>query len=487
MTIETATDEWIYTMPTPSPASFMSDPDLLGQIQPNYDTVECAPPTGDPNRYTVHVPFDLTTLSLGKESSRWIKDPGITGRTKHHIHFHTTEEPKTMVSLGGPAANEGFDGFGGGVIKINNGFSMVTDGNAWLDAKKQFYIVSRTEDVIIRTHAAKTAALHSDLGDVSIAAKKKVSIGSAGDIWIGADLEGHVEDKKFEKVIDSEVGKWIANKTVKTLLTAVDTYFAAEAVFVKAADVEKKSKDGVSGWDTESNWSKAKFIVDMAKVSSTIARYATEFTSEGKVSIMATTFAGMTGNVAASVFGNLSASLSSLVSASVLGGTASVKGILWTSVWSGVQTSIKSIKDVEVKAEKGKVKISGKTDTEIATQDGPLKLTGNTDVRLSSATTNVVVHAPKVVTIGAGDANGYGMRAEGDWMFVGKMSSPKNFMGMAKEPDSGLEITPDHIEMRQKESALTLEGSFALVEAPEIKLRAKDRNVTIDGNKILIG
>lgn len=487
MTIETAVDEWIYTMPTPGPSSFMSDPDLLGQVQPNYDMVECAPPTGDPNRYTVYVPFDLTTFSLGKESSRWIRDPGITGRTQHHVHFHTTETPKTMISLGGPAAHEGFAGFDGDVIKRNGGFSMVTDGNAWLDAKKQFYVVSRTEDVIIRTAAAKTAALHSDLGDVSIAAKKKVSIGTAGDIWIGADTDGHVEDKKFEKVVDSEVGKWIANKTVKTMLTAVDTYFAAEAVFLKAADVEKKSKDGVSGWDTETNWSKAKFIVDLGKVASTIARYATEFTLEGKVSIMATSFAGMTGNVAASVFGNLSASLTSLVSASVLGGSASMKGILWTSVWSGVQTSIKSIKDVEIKAEKGKLKASGKTDAEVVCQSGPLKLTGDTDVRLSSATTSVVVHAPKVASIAAGDGNGYGVRAEPEWIFVGKMSSPKNFMGMSKDPDSGLEITPDKIEIRQKQSAITFDGSLALLEAPEIKLHAKDSNVTINGAKILIG
>lgn len=485
--IETATDDWIITLPAPSASSFVCDPDLLADVQPNYDAVECASPTNDPNRYTVHVPFDQTTLSLGKESSKWIKDPGITGRTLHHIHFHTTETPKTMVSLGGAAKNEGFDGFDGGVIKKNEGFSMVTDGNAWMDAKKQFYVVSRTEDVVIRTHAAKTAALHSDLGDVSIAAKKKVSVGSAGDIWIGADIEGHVEDKKFEKVIESEVGKWIANKSMKTLLTAVDTYFAGAAVFQKAADVEKKSKDGVSGWDLESNWSKAKFIVDLMKVSSTIARYATEFTSEGKVSIVASTFAGMTGNIAASVFGNLSASLTSALSASVLGGTASLKGILWTSVWSGVQTSIKSIKDVEVKAEKGKVKITGKEETEIIAQDGPMRVTGEKEVYVSSASKCVVVHAPKVVAIAAGDENGFGLRAEDDWVFVGKVSTPKNFVGLGKEPMLGIEFTNDKVEMRKESSGLTLDGDLAYLESPEIKLNAKSSNVTVNGAKILLG
>jgi hypothetical protein len=485
--IETAVDEWIYTLPAPSASSFMSDPDLLAEIQPNYDMVECAAPTNEPNRYTVHVPFDLTTLSLGKESSRWIKDPGITGRTKHHVHFHTTETPKTMISLGGPAANEGFEGFDGDVIKRNNGFSMVTDGNAWLDAKNQFYIVSRTSDVIIRTHAAKTAALHSDLGDVSIAAKKKVSIGTVGDIWIGADLGGSVEDKKFEKYMDSEVGKWIANKSAKTLLTAVDAYYSAAAVFQKAADVEKKSKDGVSGWELEDNWSKAKFIIDVLKVASTVSRYATEFTSEGKVSIMASTFAGMTGNIAASVYGNLSASLTSLLSASVLGGTASLKGVLWTSVWSGVQTSIKSIKDVEVKAEKGKVKITGKKETEVVAQDGPLKLTGEKEVQISSATKSVIVQAPQVVAIAAGDANGFGLRAEADWVFVGKMSTPKNFVGMGKEPQLGIEFTNDKVEVRKEQSGLTLDGSLALLESPEIKLHAKNSNVTVNGAKILLG
>ncbi len=243
----------------------------------------------------------------------------------------------------------------------------------------------------------------------------------------------------------------------------------------------------MSGWDLEDNWSKAKFIVDLVKVSSTISRYATEFTSEGKVSIMASTFAGMTGNIAASVFGNLSASLTSLLSASVLGGTASVKGILWTSIWSGVQTSIKSIKDVEVKAEKGKVKITGKKETEIIAQDGPMKVTGEKEVYVSSATKCVVVHAPQVVAIAAGDANGFGLRAEAEWVFVGKMSTPKNFVGMGKEPQLGIEFTNDKIEMRKESSGLTLDGSLALLESPEIKLHAKDSNVTVNGAKILLG
>jgi hypothetical protein len=33
--IETATDDWIITLPAPSAASFVSDPDVLAEIQPN--------------------------------------------------------------------------------------------------------------------------------------------------------------------------------------------------------------------------------------------------------------------------------------------------------------------------------------------------------------------------------------------------------------------------------------------------------------------
>src|SRR5262245_23621676 len=60
------------------------------------------------DRYTIYVPSEKTTLSLGHKSSKkpyHIDDLGITGRTDDHVHFHVQKENKTVVSLGGPATS----------------------------------------------------------------------------------------------------------------------------------------------------------------------------------------------------------------------------------------------------------------------------------------------------------------------------------------------------------------------------------------------
>src|SRR3954454_1943619 len=82
------------------------DPDFSQSIKPNRPAV--APVTQDPDRYTIFVPSEKTTLSLGQKSSvkpEHINDVGITGRSENHIHFEVNKTNKTVVTLGGPATS----------------------------------------------------------------------------------------------------------------------------------------------------------------------------------------------------------------------------------------------------------------------------------------------------------------------------------------------------------------------------------------------
>ena len=67
-----------------------------------------AAPTSDPHRITFLVPTpEDVVFSMGAAGpTERIADIGITGRTKHHIHWvTTTDEPETAASGGAPASS----------------------------------------------------------------------------------------------------------------------------------------------------------------------------------------------------------------------------------------------------------------------------------------------------------------------------------------------------------------------------------------------
>src|SRR4051794_26489547 len=72
----------------PLSALRVTDPDHAGIETDN--TPAPGQPTTDPHRITLVVPTpDETVFSLGMGAPTRIKDTGITGRTKTHVHFHT--------------------------------------------------------------------------------------------------------------------------------------------------------------------------------------------------------------------------------------------------------------------------------------------------------------------------------------------------------------------------------------------------------------
>ena len=493
-TVQAELDE-LRGMLNPRATPRVTDPDLTANMET--DAVAPANPTAGPHRVTFVVPSpDHTTVSFGAAASTRINDPGITGRTDTHVHWHvaTGDTTQGVVILGQGSQDVRLTDYDGSVVSTVNGYALVTYGDAWHDAKGQQYIVSRENDIVVRTSGAqKTAVVQSDTGKVLVSGGGDISVGTKGSMWLGADPDATIEDKKFKKVFDGDVGKWISNKAVKAGMTLADLYFSWLPIAAKAEDVEKRAAKGEGGWEIEKNWDKAKFLVDMTKIASTITRYATEFVVPGKVSMFASTYAGMTGVIGASMFGNLSASVSSLLSASVLGGTSSVKGFLWTSIWSGVQTSVKSIKNVELKGENGEAKVIGKTEVQVVCGSGPVRVQGEKDARVNSVTGAAALHGATMAYVGAGKVTGFGVKANTSGIDVGRISSAARvFNGSGAEFDA-----KNKIHIKQDELCATI-GSSKLTMTPDrVQLEAKSAHglkVSKNGNvdlkskgKVLIG
>ena len=178
--------------------SFMVDPALTDAVELDHDAPALHSPTAGPNRYTIHVPTETTRLSLGQKSPRWNTDIGITGYTDSHVHFETKAHDSTIVSLGGPATTTAIPGHDAKVSAKSQGYSMVTAKNAWHEATLQHHLLSRAEDMSLRTIGGdKRAVIQADHGKVDINGGKQVNV-SGGGVSIAAG-ELAVEQKGYNQ------------------------------------------------------------------------------------------------------------------------------------------------------------------------------------------------------------------------------------------------------------------------------------------------
>jgi hypothetical protein len=395
-------------------------------------------PTSDPHRITFLVPTpEDVVFSMGAAGpTERIADIGITGRTKHHIHWvTTTDEPEvaakgttpgsagasqTLITMGGPALSAKTASHGGVVATTSRGFAMLTDGRSWQDAKETFVAVSREGDVGIRaalnTGSGKTIGIQSDKGSIEVAGHKSVSLASRSSIVLSADNAFEVKDHPYgEKKYSLFTSNLVGNKVMKAIMAVGDVATSAVAFSATFKKLMVETEPGKPAWRHGPSLDVIKAGVDAIKLVSTISReiYAwagyfdsldgkTDIGSLEKVAIQTTGAASMTGEFSASVYGGVSASLSSPVSASLLGGTAGLKGLAWASIWGGFEASMKGFKDAKVEGERGRVSVKSKLKAELMSSDDKVVVQSKKDAQLSSTNESTFVFGAKNVYVGSG-------------------------------------------------------------------------------------
>lgn len=473
--------------PTPLPTIRASDPDHAGVEVDN--TPSPAAPTNDPHRITFVVPTpDLTVLSLGMGAplATRIKDTGITGRTKTHVHFHTTETPKTMVLLGNPT-QEGWDAYKGNVLGTATGFAMVTEGSAWMDANTQFYVVSRTGQVVLRAVSDKVR-LQADAKNVELAAEVDVVVGAKSHVSIVADGSATLNDNGYQKNYDDAWTSSCKDLTNKNLMTVLDLAASLQGLYTAFSSLSETGSNFKSGWVSDAN-GVLKFGLDCVKVISTVGRFFHSKSAEGQVKITGENYVSMTGGIAASMFGNLSASVTSVLSASLLGGSASVKGMTWTSVWAGLGVSVKTLTGkAELKSEKGKANVSAKKDVAIASKEGMVTIKGKKGAQLNTDG-RAVVHAKSTTFVGAGGGNGYGIIMKESDLQLGAISNMDSYEDVSMKDTPLITVSSKKIETKHGNSFIRLADDCIELEAYAAYGWKVDSsgNFQVEGSKILIG
>lgn len=473
----------------------LTDPNIETAAHGGASRPAAANPTSGPHRYTIVVPNaggngENSIVNIGQAAANRINDTGITGKTKSHIHWHTTEAATmTLVSLG-IHTNEGFAGLNGTNWQaVNTGFMMTTNADSFLDAEKQMYVVSRADNVVVRAQTGVVRILADEGGgkaNVEVMATNDVMLGGNHNVYMIADPAGVITPPTpKEKITDGWPAATIG-KGVKEVMTLLDLAGTAQGLFSTIGTQNEISNENFkSGWINDPN-STAKFWVDIAKFISTVGRYIGGGAA-GQVKIYADTFAGMSGSIAGSLYGGLSASVTSPVSASLLGGTASVKGLAWTSVWAGMGASLKTLwGKADLKSEYGKAQVSSKKDVAIASKAATATLKGKTSVAVSSDGPAAIHGKTKVVALG-GPGDGHGMVADSVGMHVGKFAKANEWDDPAPKKEHSLSITGEKLELKFESANQTFDDNEIVTTAKAVEITASSGNVTVKGSKILLG
>ena len=468
----------------PSMASFVVDPDLADAIELERPPMH-APTTG-PNRYTVHVPFDTSVLSLGNANERpWRTDVGITGHTTRHIRFEVTKNTQTVVSLGGPAVLGVLGGHGAAPkASATKGYVMVTSAAAWHDSQKQQYLLARSGDTSLRTRGGgKRAVVQADHGSVNVIAGKKVNI-AGGGVSIGAG-ELELEDVRY-------AGSWAGKMPRSTGAIAGRIATAAAAAARAAFDIYKnvardKFKEGSFTGGPEGFGdvnkraiNKALFGVSMVGLIGTAAEKAAPPKCV-KLDAEETLLAAAGHDVG--LFGMMTASFGSGVWTTVsAGAAASLKGVAFGGV-SGAYVSGKGYKKVEIGSDYGKVFVGAQKAVHLGAEK---KLAiGAPDVaHVASPEGDASFGGATKVHFGTTAGGGWGAVMSSEGFHLGKASDADDLAKVKILDEPAIHVGTSAIEVKAHGHFMKLDGDNLTIQPRKnrkVRFEASSGPVTVNG------
>lgn len=467
-------------------------------VDPNSEFVESslsrpaiAAKTAGPHRYTIMVPHDDEAIvNIGQAAPTRINDTGITGRTKSHVHWHTTADPnKTMVALGGPT-NEGWKGFQGvNNLSNNAGFMVVTENHSWMEAENQMYFLSRKHDAVLRTAGEeRRVVVQADQGEVDIVAKHHVFVTSDAVAVSATGDAVPVANVNYQADWHTNMSKAMASSWSKDIMTIVAAVYSAYDIVKKFPKLTKVRDKGVLRWVPEPSWDAAKWTIDTSKWIKTAAKFTKLFSdpklSAGDVKIGAASKVGIIAGDEVSAFGTMGASLGSAMWTSVSAGlSASFKASLWAGV-GGMFTSLKGYKKISLESEE-KVSVKGKKEVSVTAEGGGVKVSGAESVELV-ADDGAYVQGKQSAYIGGGESSGYAFCADVNGMYVGKFTGMEKFKSAKPVRDESIMQDNNSLMLRMKQSRIEANKDNVRLKAPKVKLNG-DSNVTVNGSKILLG
>ncbi|APR77230.1 Hypothetical protein A7982_02577 [Minicystis rosea] len=471
-----------------APQTFVADPVYADTVEAAWSATPVASPTHGPNRYTLHVPAESTVLSLGEASPRWNTDAGITGYTDNHINFETKSGPQTVVSLGGPATKASIKGYGDAAPVSTHGYSMVTAANAWHDAQKQHYLLSRTHDITLRTKGeGKRAVLQAEHGIVDLNGGKEVNIAGAG-VAIGASPGLPYENVKYAEPWHGDAPHSLAAKCASIFNGITNGVVTAHNLAMGATKLYKEYKHGHLHASVDTFADVVEWLTDVGEFIRTSMEvkelFAEEEAVEGSIKMDAAEDVSIGASGNASFFGIHGATLGSTLWTSVSAVvSAGIKGSLFAGV-AGAYTSLKGYKKVELGCDHGKAIFDAKKSVQMSAESSVIAV-GKELVQVS-AEKNAYFAGGDVAWIGTTAGSAWGMHMASSGIKIGKATSADKMMSAAIAADRSITIDKKGFLFKSASSEMTIEKKAIKVTSGSVKLHAKSDDVRVGGKKVLL-
>ena len=474
----------------PPSQSFVIDPVLADTVEAGMEVAALGQPTAGPNRLTMHVPKEMTQLSLGAASpQRWRTDLGIDGYTNSHVHFETKDEARTVVSLGGPATTSGTKGYGAAAPVATHGYSLVTENNAWHDAKKQHYLLSLAGDISLRTKGeGSRAVVQAEVGSVDIIGGQEVNIAGKG-VAISAHPALPYQDVLYTKPWTGETPHSTAAHVTEAITTVVNGMVTVCGLVASARAIRKEMKPGLSALSVDKVADIVEWVADAGEFYNTCVEFkklvSAEEAPKGEIKIDADADLGGAAGGQAAFFGLKSASMSTALWAGVNGvGLATMKGILFAGV-VGSYVSCKGYKKIEIGCDHGDAHFDAAKGLTIASETADVILVGKKTAQVSSKQEAYFCSAKKT-WVGTSAGPFWGALLHGNGLFLGKATDADKMVSGAVESSRSVKVTKKGMTLTSASTVMTHAKKKLTVSAGDVKFHAKDSDVKVDGKKVLI-
>jgi hypothetical protein len=478
--------------------------------------------TVGPHRYTIMVPHDdKAMVSVGQGAPHRIKDTGITGRTNSHIHFETREgeetarpaphgppadghhsEPaavpmpasagelkKTLISLGGGTEDAIIKSYDPVLPKNSSGFTMITLGKAWNESFDKYYVLSREEDVTLRTTGEdKRVVLQADKGKVDVIAFDEANT-VAKSINIVAPMATPIQDKKYDDVWDSKVPvnkgaeNWFHYTEGYAIVTGIATLLGTG--IAKMRKGHKKGKKGqvvqsVLGW---AHWgaSMARQVLSGNHLLHALGHHE----SPGSIKVSAAADYGVVAASTAAMYGGMMASMTSTGFATVMAPLVTAEGLVFCGI-GAPRTSIEGLLTVEIEAPLGNVVIDAKKEIEIECH-GEIMIGAHHGVFVRSEG-HTGVYGEHEAYLGAGGDAGFGVAASGKELKIGKISSKADDVEHASfDENNQILFTKKVITIKRVKSQIELDSNRVLLsQGDSSSVKVTSSNIYMNGSKIFL-
>ncbi len=471
------------------PGTYVTDPDMGMLAETEYDVVSGGAPTGGPNRYTLHVPYDSTTLSLGKGSTSWIKDDGFTAITDKHVHLHT-RTPQTMLLMGGPTQHGWTGPNGANNPGANRGYMVVTEGRAWQEARGHQVLLSKESDAVLRSAgASKRAIVQADQGDVDVLAKSRV-FAIAPTVTIVAPA-AYAPATEFNDATGwtAELPEVTAGEWQSKVAAWFDVLLSAHDLVKAGAATVKTFKAGESTPETYTT-DLPKYLLDAVDFATAFGEASSLWKPEpgaGQFKVAAEAEATMQAGSKVTVWAGSSASFGGGRNTGVGGGlSTSVKAAVWASV-GAAYVGVKGLRKVEILSEYGPAAVKAKTTLELISEHGDAKISAKKVGQLV-ADGGAFVFGKTEFACMSGD--GWGIGGNGG-LTLGKVTNTTALSGGAGSFDSSncMKFTDSEISAYRGSAGYALrDNKVSLFSNGKVgELLIEGSQIKVDGARICLG